>query len=189
MVVLAGRISILAALQTLLLAIAWLPLAASALAADEYAIKAAYLYNFAKFVEWPPSAFTGDDAPLHICIINDNPFGDALASLRGKTVGSHAVSVQALPSHSDGSGCHIVFISRSQEPRLRNLLATFSKRPALTVSDIEDFAQRGGIIGLIEVEQRIQFAINLAAMRRAGLKLSSQLLKLAIIVDEGNKEP
>ncbi|HRY16062.1 MAG: YfiR family protein [Candidatus Competibacteraceae bacterium] len=178
-----------AALQILLLAIAWLPLAASALAADEYAIKAAYLYNFAKFIEWPPNSFTKDDAPLNICIIGDHSFDDALARLRGKAVGSHPVFVQEFPAGSDAPGCHIVFISRSQEPRLRNLLATFSKRPALTVSDIEDFAQRGGIIGLIEVEQRIQFAINLAAMRRAGLKLSSQLLKLAIIVDEGNKEP
>lgn len=170
----------------LLAAMTGLPLAMSALAADEYAIKAAYLYNFAKFVEWPPRSFTTDGDPLRICVIGDNPFGDALTSLGGKAVGSHAVAVQVLPAHSEAPGCHIVFINRSQQLRLKTLLTVFSKRPVLTVSDIEDFAQQGGVIGLIEVEQRIHFTINLAAMRRAGLKLSSQLLKLAIIVDEGN---
>jgi hypothetical protein len=188
MVVLGGRNSVQAAMQLLLLAITGLPLAVSALTADEYAVKAAYLYNFAKFVEWPPASFATDNAPLLICVMGDNPFGEALTNLHGKRVGAHAVAVQELPSSQEAPSCHIVFITRSQQPRLKNLLATLSGRPVLTVSDIDNFTQGGGIIGLIEIEQRIQFVINTSAASRAGLKISSQLLKLAIVVDS-NGEP
>ena len=167
----------------LCLALAGWPLTTSALSADEYAIKAAYLYNFAKFVEWPPTAFATPDDSLLICVIGDNPFGDALTNLRGKLVGHHPVTVQELSSPADAPGCHIVFIARSQQLRLKSLLTTLGSRPILTVSDIENFTQVGGIIGLTEVEQRIQFVINTAAVRRAGLTVSSQLLKLATVID------
>jgi hypothetical protein len=150
---------------------------------DEYAVKAAYLYNFAKFVEWPPEAFANADAPLSICIVGDNPFGDALAALSSKRVASHPVEVRALPATANLNPCQIVFISRSEQGRFKALLAKVARLPILTVSDIRDFAQAGGMIGLIEADQRIRFDINLAATRQANLKLSSQLLKLATIVE------
>ena len=149
---------------------------------DEYAVKAAYLYNFAKFIEWPPGTFASDDALLWICIVGDNPFGDALATLYGKTVEKHPVAIRPIPTEGFEQ-CHIVFISRVNANRFKTLLAAFRHLPILTVSDISDFAQAGGMIGLVEADQRIRFDINLTATRQAGLKLSSQLLKLATIVE------
>lgn len=150
---------------------------------DEYAVKAAYLYNFAKYVEWPPGAFATAAAPLSICIAGDNPFGDALATLSGKTVDSHPVEVRHLPAATGLDKCHIVFVGRAEQGRYKTVLARLARLPILTVSDIGDFARMGGMIGLVEADQRIRFDINLAAARQANLKLSSQLLKLATIVE------
>jgi len=149
---------------------------------DEYAVKAAYLYNFAKFIEWPPGTFASADALLWICIVGDNPFGGALATLYGKTVEKHPVAVRSIPTEGVEQ-CHIVFISRVEAGHFKTLLAKLRRLPILTVSDISDFARAGGMIGLIEADQRIRFDINLTATRQAGLKLSSQLLKLATIVE------
>lgn len=150
---------------------------------DEYAIKAAYLYNFAKFVEWPPGAFPTSDSPLVICIAGENPFGTALAALQGKSVESRPVKVLDLPTVTGLDQCNVVFFGRAEQGRFKTVLAKLARLPILTVSDISDFAQAGGMIGLFEAEQRIRFSINITAARQANLKLSSQLLKLATIVD------
>lgn len=150
---------------------------------DEYAVKAAYLYHFAKFVEWPPGVLAEADAPLRICIAGDNPFGDALAMITGKTAQGHPVEVRAMPAATGLDPCHIVFISRLEQGRFKTVLDKLGRLPILTVSDIGGFAQAGGMIGLVEVEQRIRFDINLTTARQANLKLSSQLLKLATIVN------
>jgi hypothetical protein len=156
---------------------------------DEYAVKAAYLYNFAKFVEWPPGAFANADAPLLICIAGDNPFGDALAMLSGKTVESHPLEVRPIPAATGLDQCHIVFIGRAEQGRFKTVLAKLARLPILTVSDIGGFAQAGGMIGLVEADQRIRFDINLATTHQANLKLSSQLLKLATIVEQSGGVP
>lgn len=150
---------------------------------DEYAVKAAYLYNFAKYVEWPSEVFARPDAPLAICIAGESPFGVALTTLAGKKVGNHPVEVRSTSSSNDLEKCHIVFISRAEQTRSRTLLTRLGHLPILTVSDIEEFARGGGMIGLVEAEQRIRFDINLATARQANLKLSSQLLKLATIIE------
>lgn len=150
---------------------------------DEYAVKAAYLYNFAKFVEWPPGAFANEEAPLLICIAGDNPFGPALASLSGKTVSTHPVEVRYMPMATDLDPCHVVYLSQAEQGRFKAILAKLVRLPILTVSDINDFAKVGGMIGLVEADQRVRFNINLTATRQANLKLSSQLLKLATIVE------
>jgi hypothetical protein len=118
-----------------------------------------------------------------ICIAGANPFGEALAALSGKTVESHPVEVRHIPMATSLDPCHIVFIGRAEQGRFKTVLAKLAFRPILTVSDIGDFAQAGGMIGLVEAEQRIRFDINLTATQQANLKLSSQLLKLATIVD------
>ena len=159
------------------------PGAAGASEFDEYAVKAAYLYNFAKYVEWPPGTFASADAPLLICIAGDDPFGDALAALSGKMIENHPVEVRRLSVTTDLNPCQIVFVSRAEQGRLKTLLAKLARQPILTVSDISDFAQTGGMIGLIEADQRIRFNINLNAAQQAHLKLSSQLLKLATIIE------
>lgn len=111
---------------------------------DEYAVKAAYLYNFAKFVEWPAEAFADPTAALTICIAGDNPFGDALATLSGKMVESHAVMVRHIPAATGLDQCHIVFIGRAEQGRIKPLLAKLARLPILTVSDSSDFAQEVG---------------------------------------------
>lgn len=171
------------AILTALLLSGLIPGVAGANEFDEYAVKAAYLYNFAKYVEWPPGTFASADAPLLICIAGDDPFGDALAALSGKMIENHPVKVRPLAVTTDLNPCHIVFVSRAEQGRLKTLLAKLARQPILTVSDISDFAQAGGMIGLIEADQRIRFSINLNATRQADLKLSSQLLKLATIVE------
>lgn len=171
------------AILTALLLGGLLPGTAGASEFDEYAIKAAYLYNFAKYVEWPPGTFASTDAPLLICIAGDDPFGDALAALSGKMIENHPVEVRRLAVTTDLNPCQIVFVSRAEQGRFKALLAKLARQPILTVSDISDFAQAGGMIGLIEADQRIRFNINLNAARQAHLRLSSQLLKLATIVE------
>jgi hypothetical protein len=150
---------------------------------DEYAVKAAFLYNFAKFVEWPPEKFASADAPLLICIVGENPFGGALATLSGKSVDRRPVEVRNIPTTTSLDPCHIVFLGRAEQDSFKPLLAKLARLPILTVSDIGDFTRSGGMIGLIEAEQRIRFSINLTAARRANLNLSSQLLKLATTVE------
>jgi len=150
---------------------------------DEYAVKAAYLYNFAKFVEWPADRFASARTRLLICIAGDNPFAGALAALSGKRLEHRPVEVRHLPSATGLESCHIVFVGRADQWRFRTVLAKLAGLPILTVSDIGDFAQAGGMIGLVEADRRIRFDINLTATRQANLKLSSQLLKLARIVD------
>lgn len=149
---------------------------------DEYAVKVAYLYNFAKYVEWPPSVLVNSGDPLWICVAGDN-LGDATASLAGKTIGNHPIETRSLSAAASLEKCHILFIGRTEQGRFKALLSKTGRLPILTVSDISDFAQAGGMIGLVETEQRIRFDINLTATRQVGLKLSSQLLKLATIVD------
>jgi hypothetical protein len=120
---------------------------------------------------------------MAICIVGENPFGAALSALAGKAVGSHPVEVRPVSSGTELEKCHIVFISQAEQGRARALVSRLAHLPILTVSDIDDFARSGGMIGLVEAEQRIRFDINLATARQANLKLSSQLLKLATIVE------
>jgi hypothetical protein len=144
--------------------------------ASESEVKAAFLFNFAKYVEWPRrSAET-----FSICLLGESRFGDVLSrTMEGKKVGDQAISVSLVHTPSQAEGCGIVFISRSEASRLDPLLAHLARRPVLTVSDIEGFADRGGIIGLKTDQKKVRFEVNLVASRLAGLKLSSQLLKVA----------
>lgn len=154
---------------------------------DEYTVKAAYLYNFAKYVEWPSEVFVKTDTPLLICIVGKNPFDGALEMLAGKMVNSHPVEVRSVLATANLGRCQVVFIARTEQSRLNTILKNMDSQPVLTVSDISNFAEAGGMIGLIEIEQRIRFDINMAATDRARLKLSSQLLKLARIVLNSSK--
>jgi len=124
-----------------------------------------------------------------LSIAGANPFGDALAALVDKTVDSHPVEVRHLPTLTGLDRCHIMFIGRAEQGRFKTVLAKLARLPVLTVSDIGDFARTGGMIGLVEADQRIRFDINLTTARQANLKLSSQLLKLASIVEQNGGVP
>ena len=145
----------------------------------EYLIKAAILYNFAKFASWPAAAFSNDTAPLRICVIGADPFGPALESLNGKTVRNRALVTTPIAKVEDVAACHILFVSASEKDRLGAILHTVSALPILTVADINRFANSGGIIALKEVDNRSRIEVNIGAANLAGLKLSSKLLRLA----------
>lgn len=148
----------------------------------EYLIKAAFLYNFAKFTEWPTASFPDTASPLNICIVGENPLGEALASITGKKIRGHAVAVRQIEADEAGGACHLLFISESEETRLTAILETLGNQPVLTIADMPDFARAGGIINLkTSKEDKVRFEINVDTAQRAGLKLSSKLLSLAEI--------
>jgi hypothetical protein len=148
----------------------------------ENQVKAAYLFNFAKFVEWPGSAFVGPGAPLVIGIIGKGPYGEAHEALSGRTAKGRRVVIRQLTRADEAAGCQILFIAASEKPRLQEILRALPASGVLTVSDLKNFCRTGGMIGLITRGEKLQFEINVANAERAGLKLSSQMLKLAVSV-------
>jgi hypothetical protein len=154
-------------------------------ASHEYQVKAVFLFNFAQFVEWPAGAFSSPDAPLVIGIVGDDPFGPFLAEvIRDEKPGGHPLQIRRFQS-VEQADCHILFISRSENSRLQPLLAKLAGKPILTVSEIENAARRGVMIRFITESNRIRLRINPDAAKRAGLTVSSKLLRSAEIV--GNK--
>ncbi len=153
-------------------------LASSGAAADTPAednVKAGFILNFAKYTEWPAAALAGGD--LRICGLGNPPLSGKLAQLQGRQVQGHEIQIRSLTRVEEGRDCHVLFVPASA--RGEALPRALAQAPVLTVGDSEGFAQAGGIIGLKLRAGRIRFDINLAAARKAGLTLSSQLLKLA----------
>ena len=150
---------------------------------SEYQIKAVFLFNFAQFVEWPPNAFPGPDAPLVIGILGDDPFGDYLdETVRGETINDHPMTVERYRSVEDVGTCHMLFISGSETAHLETVLDKLKGRAILTVGEMDNFATRGGIIRFMTDHNRIRLQINRRAAGAAGLKLSSKLLRPAQLV-------
>ena len=151
----------------------------------EYQIKAAFLYNFARFVEWPASALPDSARALILGILGEDPFGPEIDRIvEGKTVNGRRLEIRRLKDTDSLNGCHILFVSTSEGRRLPRILEALRLLPVLTVGDFESFAGRGGIIDFVLEENRIRFEINQEAAERAGLKISSKLLKLATLVRE-----
>jgi len=148
----------------------------------EYEIKAALLYNFAKFVEWPDEAVPETSAPLTLCILGDDPFGPALESIDGKTIRSRRLVIKRPVTARDVSACHILFISSSEEKHLAQILEVLRTSSTLTIGEMQGFTQNGGIINLAVESNKVRFEINANAADRAGLKISSKLLSLASVV-------
>ena len=149
-------------------------------APTEYQVKAAFLYNFAKFVNWPPDAFKDSGDTFVIGILGTDPFGDAIeAGLKGKTIQGKSLTYKRLSGPEEAAGCHVVFVSESERKGLHEILSTLQKQPILTVSDMKGFAEKGGMIGFVLEQKKVGFHINQAVAEKSGLKISSQLLKLA----------
>jgi hypothetical protein len=149
----------------------------------EYRIKAVFLFNFIQFVEWPPSAFADDRAPLVICVFGRDPFGSALAeTLKGESVGKRRIVVRRAEVPEGLDTCHLLFVSKSEKARFGTVLrAVGSSAPVLTVSDIDGFVEGGGTIGFFFEGHRVRFEISPSQAQRHGLRLSSQLLGLGRI--------
>jgi hypothetical protein len=170
-----------------ILAFCWLAAwpARAAEVSPEYQVKAAFLLNFTRFIEWPQSAFSSPNAPFRICIAGRDPFGGALtAIIGGERVNSHPLMVEKLEGGQVSfSHCPMIFFPRSENneaaliPRLG--------RGVLTVGETEDFLRIGGIIRFVLENNRVRFDVNQTAARRAGLLISSRLLKIARYVESG----
>jgi len=145
----------------------------------EYKIKAAFLYNFLNFIEWPSGSFKDSNDVLKICVIGEDPFGDAFEPFINKPIKGKKLKIYQINKIGDTDNCHIAFISSSEKRRLGRVLADLNGSSTLTVSDIKSFTQEGGIINFVTVENRIGFEINIKAAERSGLKISSKLLNLA----------
>jgi hypothetical protein len=148
----------------------------------ESAIKAAYLFNFIKYIDWPPDVLGPQDSEIHLGVLGENPFGKALQTLEGKMVKGRRLSVREAHQVADLKGCQLVFISASESDRLAAILQALKHYKVLTVGESQGFAENGGIINFIEERNKVRFQINLEAAKRCGLTISSDLLKLAKIV-------
>ncbi len=148
-------------------------------------VKAAFLFNFAKFVEWPPGTFANDQAAIILGVSDRDPLAGALEALQGKVVQGRRLEVRRCRGPEDLRKCQIFFASASERSGLPQIMSSLRNSPVLTVTDeVDNFAKLGGIINLIVAEDKIRFEISLNNARRSGLKISSQLLKLAITVEE-----
>ena len=149
----------------------------------EYLIKAAYLYNFALFVEWPAEAFMTKDAPIVIGIIGTDRFDQALEhTIQDKRINGRALVVRRFQPGQDPRQAHILFVTSSESARNDELIARLATHPVLLVGETPDFARRGGTITFTIEEERVQFEVNVEATRRARLNVSAKLLKVARIV-------
>ncbi len=145
----------------------------------EYLIKAAILYNFAKFTRWPEQSFEAVDAPLRLCVLGMDPFGEALSTIEGKRVGARNLRTRRISDVTGIAGCHLLFVSTSEDERLAAVLAATDGAAILTVAEMPGFSHSGGIITLNVVDDRNRFDVNRRAAERAGLRLSAKLLRLA----------
>ena len=145
---------------------------------SEYQVKAVYLYNFGKFVNWPADAARSID--FDVCVLGTDPFGQLLdATVSDSTINGKRVVAKRIARAQDASDCRIVFIAGSESPRLAGHLPVLNRLHVLTVSDNPHFLERGGMIQFVFDGDRIRFAVNLTATQEAGLTLSSELLKVA----------
>ena len=153
--------------------------------APEYDLKAAYLYNFATFVDWPAAAFARPDAPFVVGVIGKDPFGAALDdTFRGLTVQKRRPEIRRSAEIEKLKGSHILFVPASEKARFKEIVEAFRGTSTLVLGEAEGFAAGGGSMNYFIEDKRLRFEVNPAAARRAGLSVSSQLLRLARIVEE-----
>jgi len=151
--------------------------------ASEYEVKAAFLYNLARMVQWPKEQ---DEAmaPLNICFYGIDSFGDATNSLKNKKVKTRSISIIKNVKLNGMGQCHILFIDKSELNRLAYILNVINGRPVLTVGDVDTFAEKGGIVNLQKIGERVNIQINLNSAKQAELIISARLLALAEIVEK-----
>jgi uncharacterized protein DUF4154 len=155
---------------------------------SEYLIKAGFIYNFAKLVEWPTSAFAQPDSPFVIGILGNDPFGATLDTIvADKKIDGRAFAVKRLRWSKDSKdlkGCNILFVSSSEKEHIDSVVETMKGLPILTIGDAPGFAKRGGIINFTLEDNKVRFEVNVEAAKHADLTISSRLLTLAKIVQQ-----
>jgi hypothetical protein len=156
---------------------------------SEYLVKAGFIYNFAKFVEWPSTAFAEPDSPIVIGVLGTDPFGDIINRVvEGKKIGSRGFVVRRfkwskeLKDLKEFKECRILFVSSSEKLHFEEIVEAVKGLPILTVGETPGFAERGGMIRLMLEDNRVRFEVNVAAARDGNLNISSRLLTLARII-------
>lgn len=144
----------------------------------ETEVKAAFIYNFTKFVEWPQAALPAD-APMQLCVLGKDDVGNRLRQLHGREAQGRPLQVRYLSSVEERAGCHVLFIAQDNEEQLPQLLKPLTDNTILTVSDTRDFSRKGGMIELYVESSRVQFMVNLVPAQQVGLKISARMLQLA----------
>lgn len=151
----------------------------------EYKLKAAFVYNFTKYVKWPDRAFAHDNDPIVVAVLGQDPFkGELDDALRDKTIGTHKLVVQRFKTFDDLAPCHLLFVPATEASKLPKIREHYENSTTLLVGESDRFAARGGAIGFYIQDKKVRFEINPAATARAGVEVSSQLLKLARVVKE-----
>jgi hypothetical protein len=151
----------------------------------EYQLKAAFLFNFAKFIEWPAKSFPASQSPFAICVLGVDPFGSAMdQAMQGKAVGDHPVAIERSKDVAEARQCQMIFVSSSEKHRVPEILEGLRGASALVVGETDGFAVAGGTVQFTLEENRVRFLINTDAAARAGLNVSSKLLSLAHVVHD-----
>lgn len=151
--------------------------------AGEYQVKALFIYNFLNFVDWPADSSFYSSPTINVCIIGDDPFAAALDGIRNETVKGKKLAFRFYRPFDATEGCHLLFIPASEKMHAAHILKSIREKNVLTVADTEEAARQGAIIGFYIEKKKVRFSINIEAARRAGLKISAKLLKLAKIVN------
>lgn len=159
--------------------------ASAAEASKEAQLKAAFVFNFVRYTEWPASSFASTSAPVRLCAFSlSSDIGLALSGLANNRVGERLLEVRQVASQDDLSECHLAYFEEGAGARSKSLVMG-ATTPLLTIGEASEFARHGGVIGLVSRGKRLAFEVNLDAAKRAQLRLSSQLLALAQIVKDG----
>lgn len=145
----------------------------------EYAVKAAFLYNFAKFTQWPDASGPAEMAPIRVCVLGQDPFGAALDAIHGRRIKARKVVTARVSAVAEARACQVLFISVSEADRLAAILGQLRREPVLTVTDLARGTEPRGIVHLETVAEKVRFAIDTERAAAAGLSFSSKLLSLA----------
>ena len=156
--------------------------------ANEFQIEAVFLFNFSQFVVWPPTAFADENDPFVICLLGTDPFGAYLDdTVRDETVNRRRLLVKRYRRAEEVDNCHILFISKSEAGRLSEALVRLQGRSVLSVSDADNFGRRGGMVRFVVERNHVRLRVNVEAAKKAGLTISSKLLRVVDIVETGGE--
>lgn len=169
-----------------LVAVAALSAGRASAAADEYALKAAFLYNFTRFVEWPTTAYGDADDPFRICVFGTDPFGARLDALTRRRVGERAIEIARPSTAAELPRCQIAYLGAGTTDAVEAAARGSAAPTTLTVASDADFARDGGMVALVTAEGRVRLHVNLASIRRSPLRVSAKLLEVSEVRHGGS---
>jgi hypothetical protein len=153
----------------------------------EYEVKAAFLYNFSKFIEWPDKASSYYSGSFNMCVFGEGPLANALESIQDETIGQKKLVMKHVNALQQAKNCHVLFIGSSEGENLEQIIRALKGMNILLVGDTEGYAQKGVLINFYIEQNKVRFEINVDAVKRSGLRISSKLLNLAKIVYDSSK--